>query len=47
MLRLRSYEKLQNLVSSGAVKKNGKIYTGNSTALAVMDANATQAAVTR
>ena len=47
MLRLRSYEKLQNLVSSGAVKKNGKIYTGNSTALAVMDANATQAAMTR
>jgi hypothetical protein len=47
MLRLRSYEKLQNLVSSGAVKKNGKIYTGDSAALAVMDANATQAAITR
>ena len=46
MLRLRSYEKLQNLVSSGAVKKNGKIYTGNSAALAVMDANATQAGIT-
>ena len=30
MLRLRAYEKLQNLVFSGAVKKNGKIYTGNS-----------------
>lgn len=35
MLRLRAYEKLQNLVFSGAVKKNGKIYTGNS-ALAAM-----------
>ena len=46
MLRLRSYEKLQNLVSSGAVKKNGKIYTGHSAALAVMDANATQAGIT-
>ena len=46
MLRLRSYEKLQNLVSSGAVKKNGKIYTGNAAALAVMDANATQAGIT-
>jgi hypothetical protein len=45
MLRLRSYEKLQNLVSSGAVK-NGKIYTVNSAALAVMDANATQAGIT-
>ena len=30
MLRLRAYEKLQNLVSRGAVKKNGKIYTGTS-----------------
>jgi len=29
-LRLRAYEKLQYLVFSGAVKKNGKIYTGTS-----------------
>jgi hypothetical protein len=36
MLRLRAYEKLQNLVSRGAVKKNGKIYTGNTAALAAM-----------
>ena len=33
MLRLRAYEKLHNLVSCGAVKKNGKIFTGNSAAL--------------
>ena len=44
MLRLRAYEKLQNLVSRGAVKKNGKIYTGNSAALAAMAANALHAA---
>ena len=43
MLRLRAYEKLQNLVFSGAVKKNGKIYTGNS-ALAAMAAKAPHAA---
>jgi hypothetical protein len=36
MLRLRAYEKLQNLVSRGAVKKTGKIYTGNIAALAAM-----------
>ena len=30
MLRLRAYDKLQKLVFSGAVKKNGKIYTGTS-----------------
>src|SRR5215472_657040 len=40
MLRLRAYEKLQYLVLSGVVKKNGKIYTGNSTALTAMTANA-------
>jgi hypothetical protein len=40
MLRLRAYEKLQYLVFSGAVKKNGKIYTGNSAALTAMTANA-------
>jgi hypothetical protein len=44
MLRLRSYEKLHNLVSRGAVKKNGKIYTGNSAVLAEMRANAPHAA---
>ena len=38
MLRLRAYEKLQNLVSRGAVKKNGKIYTGNIAVLAAMAA---------
>jgi hypothetical protein len=40
MLRLRAYEKLQYLVFSGAVKKDGKIYTGNSAALTAMAANA-------
>jgi hypothetical protein len=39
MLRLRAYEKLQNLVSRGAVKKNGKIYTGNAHALAALTMN--------
>ena len=39
MLRLRAYEKLQYLVFSGAVKKNGKIYKGNSAALAAMAEN--------
>ena len=29
ILRLRAYDKLQKLVFSGAVKKSGKIYTGN------------------
>jgi hypothetical protein len=29
ILRLRAYDKLQKLVFSGAVKKIGKIYTGN------------------
>ena len=40
LLRLRAYEKLQYLVFSGAVKKNGKIYTGNSAALTAMTAHA-------
>jgi hypothetical protein len=45
MLRLRAYEKLQNLVARGAVKKNGKSYKGDSAALAAMAAaNAAQAA---
>jgi len=43
MMRLRAYEKLQNLVVSGAVKKDGKIYTGNSAALAAMAENAPHA----
>ena len=34
MLRLRAYEKLQNLVARGAVKKNGKKYKGIPAALA-------------
>ncbi len=28
MLRLRAYEKLQNLVARGLVEKNGKVYRG-------------------
>ena len=39
LLRLRAYEKLHNLVDSGAVKKNGKLFTGNSAALDAMTAN--------
>jgi hypothetical protein len=43
MLRLRAYEKLQNLVARGVVKKNGKSYKGDSSALAAMAAqNAAQ-----
>ena len=34
MLRLRAYEKLQNLVGSGVVKKTGKEYRGVARALA-------------
>ena len=44
MLRLRSYEKLQNLVYCGAVEKNGKIYTGNVSVLVSMAASASDAA---
>jgi hypothetical protein len=45
MLRLRAYEKLQNLVARGVVKKSGKIYKGDSSALAAMAAaNSAQAA---
>src|SRR5215468_1871655 len=43
LLRLRAYEKLQYLVFSGAVKKSGKTYTGNSAALTAMAANASHA----
>jgi hypothetical protein len=31
-----AYDKLHNLVSCGAVKTNGKIFTGNSAALGAM-----------
>jgi hypothetical protein len=44
MLRLRAYEKLQNLVARGLVKKNGKKYKGLPAALATVQANATTAA---
>ena len=44
ILRLRAYDKLQKLVFSGAVKKDGKVYTGNSAALAAMSENAPHAA---
>jgi hypothetical protein len=47
MLRLRAYDKLQKLVFSGAVKKNGKVYTGNSAALAAMAENGPHAAAIR
>ncbi|MEA3213294.1 MAG: hypothetical protein QOE70_6351 [Chthoniobacter sp.] len=33
MLRLRAYEKLQNLVQAGIVRKTGKEYTGVASAL--------------
>lgn len=38
MLRLRAYEKLQNLVARGLVKKNGKKYKGMPSALAALSA---------
>ncbi len=34
MLRLRTYEKLQNLVARGLVTKNGKKYRGRPSAIA-------------
>ena len=37
MLRLRSYEKLQNLVSRGMVKKDGKKYKGIPKVLATLE----------
>ena len=40
MLRLRAYEKLQNLVARGAVRKNGKKYKGLSSGLAAVTATA-------
>ncbi len=36
MLRLRAYEKLQNLVARGMVKKTGKKYKGLASALATV-----------
>ena len=44
MLRLRAYEKLQNLVARGMVKKNGKKYKGLASALATVTAAAAAAA---
>jgi hypothetical protein len=38
LLRLRAYDKLHNLVDSGAVKKNGKLFTGNAAALDALTA---------
>jgi tRNA splicing endonuclease len=40
MLRLRAYEKLQNLVSRGLVTKTGKKYKGKPAALAAAAATA-------
>src|SRR6186997_1328234 len=40
MLRLRAYEKLQNLVQAGIVKKTGKEYRGVASALATYIATA-------
>ena len=40
MLRLRAYEKLQNLVARGAVRKTGKKYKGLSSGLAAVTASA-------
>ena len=37
MLRLRTYEKLQNLVSRGMVKKDGKTYKGIPKLLATLE----------
>ena len=37
MLRLRAYEKLQNLVARGMAKKTGKKYKGMATALATFN----------
>ncbi len=46
MLRLRAYEKLQNLVARGAVRKTGKKYKGLPAALAAA-ASARTAAIAR
>lgn len=44
MLRLRAYEKLQNLVGRGLVKKDGKKYKGIPSALAKAQKAAAEAA---
>ena len=44
MLRLRAYEKLQNLVQGGVVKKDGKRYKGVPAALATYIAQMNEAA---
>jgi len=44
MLRLRAYEKLQNLVARGLVKKTGKKYKGLASALATLAAATASAA---
>jgi hypothetical protein len=44
MLRLRAYEKLQNLVARGMVRKNGKKYKGLLSALAAAANSAAAAA---
>ncbi len=41
MLRLRAYEKLQNLVQAGVVKKTGKEYRGVAARLATFIEDAT------
>jgi hypothetical protein len=46
MLRLRAYEKLQNLVARGVVRKTGKSYKGDSSALAALAAANTAQATT-
>ena len=43
MLRLRAYEKLQNLVSRGMVKKDGKKYKGIAKHLATLNTQVTPA----
>lgn len=42
MLRLRAYEKLQNLVQAGVVKKDGKAYRGVPKAIAAFFATAAE-----
>jgi hypothetical protein len=45
MLRLRAYEKLQNLVQNGIVKKDGKKYKGVPAALATFITQMNEAAI--
>jgi|SRR5258706_14534510 hypothetical protein len=45
MLRLRAYEKLQNLVQGGVVKKDGKRYKGVPAALATYIQQMNEAAI--